>query len=77
MEAPDTNPLFNANKLKLGTFSSNLVNCQTRVPKGWHPTWGQALQAAIAADEEITFKSETSKKPDRRGRHFQTRLFKK
>jgi len=44
------NQLFNDNKLRLGTFSTNLMNSQTLAPDGWHPNWDDVLAAAIAAD---------------------------
>jgi len=45
------NQLYSNNKLRLGTFSSNLVNCQTLVREAWHPQWSDVLAAAIAADQ--------------------------
>lgn len=53
MNAPTntTNPLFNSNKLKLGTFCSNTVANMTLVPEQWRPTWANCLEAARVADE--------------------------
>ena len=45
------NPLFNGNKLKLGTFCSNTIANMTLVPEQWHPTWENMLAAARLADE--------------------------
>jgi dimethylsulfone monooxygenase len=50
MNAP-TNPLFNENKLKLGTFCSNTIANMTLAPEQWRPTWANCLQAARIADE--------------------------
>jgi len=47
----NTNPLFNENKLKLGTFCSNTVANLTLVPEQWRPTWANCLKAARVADE--------------------------
>ena len=44
------NPLFNGNKLKLGTFCSNTVANMTMVPEQWRPTWANCLAAAQLAD---------------------------
>jgi FMNH2-dependent dimethyl sulfone monooxygenase len=45
-----TNPLFNDNKLKLGTFCSNTIANLTLVPEQWRPTWANCLEAARVAD---------------------------
>jgi len=44
------NPLFNDNKLKIGTFCSNTIANMTLVPEQWHPTWANCLAAAQLAD---------------------------
>jgi len=44
------NPLFNDNKLKLGTFCTNTLANMTLVPEHWHPTWANCLAAARLAD---------------------------
>jgi dimethylsulfone monooxygenase len=46
-----TNPLFNDNKLKLGTFCSNTIANMTLVPEQWRPSWAHCLEAARLADE--------------------------
>ncbi|HXW61327.1 MAG TPA: LLM class flavin-dependent oxidoreductase [Candidatus Acidoferrales bacterium] len=46
-----SNPLFNQNKLKLGTFCSNTIANLTLVPEQWRPTWANCLEAASVADE--------------------------
>lgn len=46
-----TNPLFNGNKLKLGTFCSNTIANMTLVPEQWRPTWTNCLAAARLADD--------------------------
>jgi len=46
-----TNPLFNGNKLKLGTFCSNTIANVTLVPEQWRPTWANCLAAARVADD--------------------------
>lgn len=52
MNRPNTtNPLFNTNKLKLGTFCSNTIANMTLVPDQWRPTWTNCLDAARVADE--------------------------
>jgi len=53
MNAPanTTNPLFNGNKLKLGTFCSNTIANMTLVPEQWHPSWANCLNAARVADQ--------------------------
>jgi len=45
-----SNPIFNDNKLKLGTFCSNTVANLTLVPDQWRPTWANCLAAAQLAD---------------------------
>jgi alkanesulfonate monooxygenase SsuD/methylene tetrahydromethanopterin reductase-like flavin-dependent oxidoreductase (luciferase family) len=45
-----TNPLYNGNKLKLGTFCTNTVNSPTLVPEMTRPTWNNCLDAAVLAD---------------------------
>jgi dimethylsulfone monooxygenase len=45
------NPLFNGNKLKLGTFCSNTIANMTLVPEQWRPTWENCLAAARLADQ--------------------------
>ena len=45
-----SNPLFNQNKLKLGTFCSNTIANLTLVPEQWRPTWANCLKAALVAD---------------------------
>lgn len=45
------NPLFNDNKLKLGTFCTNTVANMTFVPELLQPTWANTLTAARLADE--------------------------
>lgn len=50
MDTP-TNPLFNGNKLKLGTFCSNTIANLTLVPEQWRPTWSNCLAAARLADD--------------------------
>lgn len=45
------NPLFNANKLKLGVFGLNgKGGAQTLVPEAWRPDWTRAVEVATAAD---------------------------
>ncbi|HKV04799.1 MAG TPA: LLM class flavin-dependent oxidoreductase [Candidatus Acidoferrales bacterium] len=44
------NPLFNDNKLRLGTFCSNTIANMTLVPEQWRPTWANCLAAAQLAD---------------------------
>ena len=46
-----TNPIFNDNKLKLGTFCTNAIPNITFVPEVLHPTWVNALAMARVADE--------------------------
>jgi FMNH2-dependent dimethyl sulfone monooxygenase len=45
-----SNPIFNDNKLKLGSFCSNTVANLTLVPEQWRPTWANCLAAAQLAD---------------------------
>ena len=45
-----SNPIFNGNKLKLGSFCSNTVANLTLVPEQWRPTWANCLAAAQLAD---------------------------
>jgi dimethylsulfone monooxygenase len=45
-----SNPIFNGNKLKLGTFCWNTVANMTLVPENWRPTWANCLEAARLAD---------------------------
>ena len=46
-----TNPIFNDNKLKLGTFCTNTIPNMTFVPEVLQPTWANTLAAARLADE--------------------------
>ena len=47
----DTNPLFNANKLKLGIFGTNGPGVAfTHVPELFKPTWKNSSQIAVQAD---------------------------
>jgi hypothetical protein len=45
-----TNPIFNDNKLKLGTFCTNTIPNMTFVPEVLAPTWENTLAGALAAD---------------------------
>ncbi|HEX4076116.1 MAG TPA: LLM class flavin-dependent oxidoreductase, partial [Candidatus Acidoferrales bacterium] len=45
------NPIFNDNKLKLGTFCTNTIANMTSVPELLQPTWANTLTAARLADE--------------------------
>ena len=45
-----TNPIFNDNKLKLGTFCTNTIPNMTFVPEVLAPTWKNTLAGALAAD---------------------------
>jgi len=45
-----TNPIFNGNKLKLGTFCTNTIPNMTFVPEMLRPTWENALAMARVAD---------------------------
>jgi alkanesulfonate monooxygenase SsuD/methylene tetrahydromethanopterin reductase-like flavin-dependent oxidoreductase (luciferase family) len=44
------NPIFNDNKLKLGTFCTNTIANMTFVPELLQPTWANTLAAAQIAD---------------------------
>jgi FMNH2-dependent dimethyl sulfone monooxygenase len=45
------NPLFNKNRLKLGTFATNTVgSIHTTAPDAYRPTWENSLRAAKLAD---------------------------
>jgi FMNH2-dependent dimethyl sulfone monooxygenase len=46
-----SNPIFNDNKLKLGTFCTNTIPNMTFVPEVLQPTWENTLAAARLADE--------------------------
>jgi len=46
-----TNPIFNENKLKLGTFCTNTIANMTFIPELLKPTWANTLAAARIADE--------------------------
>jgi hypothetical protein len=46
-----TNPIFNQNKLKLGTFCTNAIPNITFVPELLRPTWTNALAMARIADQ--------------------------
>jgi FMNH2-dependent dimethyl sulfone monooxygenase len=46
-----TNPIFNDNKLKLGTFCTNTIPNMSFVPEMRMPTWENTLAAARLADE--------------------------
>jgi dimethylsulfone monooxygenase len=45
-----TNPIFNDNKLKLGTFCTNTIPNMTFVPEMALPTWANSLASAQLAD---------------------------
>lgn len=45
------NPIFNDNKLKLGTFCTNTIANMTFVPEVLYPTWQNTLAAALIADK--------------------------
>jgi FMNH2-dependent dimethyl sulfone monooxygenase len=45
-----SNPIFNDNKLKLGTFCTNTIPNMTFVPEVVPPTWANTLAAAQIAD---------------------------
>jgi dimethylsulfone monooxygenase len=45
-----TNPIFNDNKLKLGTFCTNTIPNMTFVPEVVRPTWANTLASARIAD---------------------------
>ena len=45
------NPLFNKNRLKVGTFATNTVgSIHTVAPDAYRPTWENSLRAAKLAD---------------------------
>jgi FMNH2-dependent dimethyl sulfone monooxygenase len=45
------NPLYNSNRMKLGTFATNTVgSVHTVAPDRWNPTWENSLRVAKAAD---------------------------
>lgn len=46
-----TNPIFNSNKLKLGTFCTNTIPNMSFVPEMRMPTWQNTLASAKLADE--------------------------
>ncbi|MGH9717362.1 MAG: hypothetical protein ACRD4R_11635 [Candidatus Acidiferrales bacterium] len=46
-----TNPIFNANKLKLGTFCTNTAPYMTYLPERRDPTWESCVAGARIADE--------------------------
>src|ERR1700689_4614264 len=46
-----TNPLFNDNKLKLGTFCTNTIPNMTFVPEVLPPTWKNTLAGSLLADK--------------------------
>ena len=46
-----SNPLFNANRLKLGIFGTNgKGGAQTLVPEAYRPTWANSIETARLAD---------------------------
>lgn len=45
-----SNPIFNDNKLKLGTFCTNTISNMTFIPELLQPTWENSLTAACLAD---------------------------
>ena len=45
-----SNPIFNDNKLKLGTFRTNTIANMTFIPELLQPTWANTLAAAQIAD---------------------------
>ena len=48
----DVNPIYNANRIKLGVFHINGEGAaKTFVPERFHLTWDNSLDAALAADE--------------------------
>ncbi|HEV3481822.1 MAG TPA: LLM class flavin-dependent oxidoreductase [Candidatus Acidoferrales bacterium] len=51
MTERSANPIFNDNKLKLGTFCTNTIANMTFVPEVLYPTWQNTLTAALVADE--------------------------
>ena len=49
--ARNRNPLFNGNRMKLGTFATNTIgSMRTVAPDAWNPTWENSLRAAKMAD---------------------------
>lgn len=46
------NPIWNANRLKLGVFCANTMPALTTVPDLFRPTWAEALTVARMADEQ-------------------------
>jgi alkanesulfonate monooxygenase SsuD/methylene tetrahydromethanopterin reductase-like flavin-dependent oxidoreductase (luciferase family) len=46
-----TNPIFNSNKLKLGTFTTNAVPNLTFAPERRDPTWAGIVEGARLADD--------------------------
>lgn len=50
MHSLKQNPLFNSNRLKLGTFCTNTINAMTLVPEMTRPNWENCLRAAKVAD---------------------------
>ncbi len=48
--SPSTNPIFNGNRLKLGTFCTNTIPNMTFAPEMLRPTWENALAMARVAD---------------------------
>ena len=51
MNNNSTNPIFNDNKLKLGTFCTNTIPNMSFVPEILMPTWQNTLACAKLADE--------------------------
>ena len=51
MTEHSANPIFNDNKLKLGTFCTNTIANMTFVPEVLYPTWQNTLTAALVADK--------------------------
>jgi FMNH2-dependent dimethyl sulfone monooxygenase len=46
-----SNPIFNANKFKIGMFATNTIGTvQTTVPNGFQPSWENSLRVAKLAD---------------------------
>ncbi len=50
MKDNSTNPIFNDNKLKLGTFCTNTIPNMSFVPEMRQPTWANQLASARIAD---------------------------
>ena len=49
--AQSRNPIFNANRIKIGTFATNTIGAwHTTAPEGYKPTWENALRIAKLAD---------------------------